>query len=230
MFRKFPKWVLISIFSLGLSNSGCASEMVKKASLESELGKINEFGFIISQNKFIPENVKIKVNDKIRIWMVNMDKDPIQVNVNSGIPAKVVLGFKQINKLDIETPKVGDSYDVQYINKTGVTVTAKVNVTEDLQNNQVVILQEFQAFVPINTLVNADEPLTVHIASITWAPHNDFIIYGTDNKLPFKNGVISQLEIKDGLKAGEYPISRPNYPKQNHSIKTKVIAISKTLK
>jgi hypothetical protein len=221
MLRLWGRVLFLGVFGLAVLSSGCASEMFKTAGVESSQGKVNEVAFVINQNKFLPDEVNVTPNSVVRVWVANLDPNPVRVTLKAESPVTAELKCKQVGKLDLQSPKIG-SYEMTYTGKNGEIKKALLKVTPQLQNNQVVLIQDFQAFFPIKTRVNASTPLKLCVASVTWAPHHDFVIYGTEVQLPFKNGEVSLLEIKDGLKAGEYVISRPGYPGQNHGIKSAI--------
>jgi hypothetical protein len=227
MRRRYGKSMVVGIMGLVLLTTGCASEMFKKAGAEAASGKINEVGLIISQHAFLPAETDVQANEVVRIWIVNTDKDPVQVMLNAEKHISADVKSGQIISLDLQNPELG-SVEIRCAGKSGESGKAVLNISRQVQNTQVAIIRDFQAFFPIKTRVKAQAPLKVYTATVSWAPHGDFVIYGTDVKLPFVNGEVGRFEIQDGLKAGIYPISRTNYPRQNHGIKSLISAEQKS--
>lgn len=223
MTRKNRGMILAGMVSLAMLTAGCASEMFKTASREAVAGKISEAGLIVSQGRFLPETIDVTAGDSARVWIVNQDGEAVRVTTSLTPQDATEVGSKQIVKIDLRNLKTG-SYEIRGTRPSGEVAKAVLNVSPQVQNAQVVVIRDFQAFFPIQTRVKAGQPLKVYFTSVAWSPHSDFMIYGTDAKLSFDGNAVGQAEITDGLKPGHYPITRQGYPGQNHGIKSLISA------
>ena len=208
--------------ALMLTMNGCANADAIKAAEEAAAEDFTEAAFVVADGEAVPQRVYVEPGKTARIW--------------------IMLAGSEAGEI---TPPEGDAKPIEpnqpdYVDLTDLTAgehTLRITIGEQTQEAVVVagerpegetaeaaVLMARKVFMPIRTRVPAQTPLILHLYSTVGMPHGDFQLFGTDIALRFERKALNSLELTKGLQAGDYLISRPGYPNQNHGIEAHIIA------
>lgn len=193
---------------------------------EADQERVHEGAVILTSGKPLPETVFILAGKPAMLWITNHtqgrrtivlpDKTEIILKPNQSEPAQ--LGELESGSVSLE---VTDT-------KTG-TAADPINLVVDQAwpegGVESVVVVSRRLFTPVVTRVPAGRALSLKFLSTVNLPHKDFELQGTGQSLSFKRGEVTALELPEGLEPGTYLFTRPGYPKQNHGIKARVIAV-----
>jgi hypothetical protein len=88
----------------------------------------------------------------------------------------------------------------------------------------VALLAGHKPFKPEVTRIRAHQPAVFYWRTASFIPHGEFELQGTAVRFKPKAKQLDTVELKPGLPAGTYPISRPGHARQNHRITSRVVA------
>jgi hypothetical protein len=184
---------------------------------------VYEVALIITNDKLIPGEIYIPEGEDLRLHVLNIGKLDGQFSAPGLKEAKVLKPGKVETFLIPAALTTQDAKCTFICEKTKFKATAPILIgaPEEGKTLEVVMIGQRMKFLPEVVSVPAKQPLMVTLYSLVNLPHSDFGLLGTNIKLPYANKKLTTVEIKEGLSAGTYLLSRPGFPKQKHNIKTR---------
>jgi hypothetical protein len=186
-----------------------------------------ERGLIITAEGIFPKELAVVENSPCSLWVINGTGE--QGALSLQLPAPVVLDAQKNKATEIKVgPLASGNYPIQFkAGKAGGILTAVLHAGSSANTTTaqaIAIMAGYKQFKPEVTRIRANQPLIIYWYTASFIPHGDLELLGTTAKFKMKNKQIEIVELKSGLSAGVYPISRPGYPKQNHAIAARVVA------
>ncbi len=185
---------------------------------------------IISDDRLIPAEIYVPAGEDLRLHVLNIRKLGGKFTA-PGTTEPKMLKPNQIATYTITSSQItADSACRFTCEKSAFEGTAAliVGLPEAGKKLDIPLLAQRKQFLPEVTTVPAGQPLTLALYSLIGLPHADFELLGANVKLPFKTRKLVSIDVKEGLAAGTYLVSRPKFPKQNHKIKTRFEAVEMT--
>lgn len=223
--RKNVRWIVgCGLLAAGLSAVSAWTEPGSPAALTTTA--VMEQGLIVTAEGVFPKAVTIAENTPSSLWVVNGSGDPGTLSLQFPAPLVLELEKNKLTALNLAALKPGD-YEIQFKTaKSGKTMTANLrvgNTANTATAQAVAIIAGYKQFKPEVTRFKGNQPVVVYWYTSSFIPHGDLELLGTEVKFKLKHKQMEIVELKQGLPAGVYLLSRPGYPKQNHGISARVV-------
>lgn len=190
----------------------------------------HEAVLLIAEDALIPAGIYVPEGEDLLLHVLNIRKLAGKFSV-PGVSESVALKPNQVQTFTIPAAAITQEAQCQFTCKQSAfegTAALVAGLPEAGKKLDIPLIAQRKQFLPEVVTVPAGQPLTLALYSLVGLPHADFELLGANVKLPFKTRKLVAIDVKEGLAAGTYLVSRPKFPQQKHNIKTRFEAVEMT--
>ncbi len=222
---KHLRWMLgcgVLLVGMGAFSAWAGEAGTAPASTVADI----EQGLVITADGLFPKTLYVPENTPCSLWVVNGTPDAGVLSVALSEPVVSELKKNKLTEVKLGSLAAGEHTLEFKVGKEGAVlggvlqVGGKANTTAA---QAVTILAGNKQFKPEVTRVRANQPVEIYWYTSSFIPHGEFELPGTEVTFKPKSKQLDKVELKQGLPAGTYPISRPGHAKQNHGITSRVV-------